>query len=84
MYHYGFGGGWLLGGLLMLLFWIVVIVLTFLIIRAVLHPGGATYQGPTAGPAVRNERALEILKERYARGEITREQYQEMRHDLEE
>jgi hypothetical protein len=27
--------------------------------------------------------ALEILKERYARGEITREEYQDMRRDLE-
>ena len=26
---------------------------------------------------------LEILKERYARGEITKEQYQDMRRDLE-
>jgi putative membrane protein len=28
-------------------------------------------------------RAMEILKERYARGEITREQYEQMRRDLE-
>jgi putative membrane protein len=28
-------------------------------------------------------RALDILKERYARGELTREQYEQMRRDLE-
>jgi putative membrane protein len=28
-------------------------------------------------------RALEILKERYARGEITREEYEDRRRDLE-
>ncbi len=31
----------------------------------------------------RNRRALEILKERYARGEITGEQFLKMREDLE-
>ncbi len=36
---------------------------------------------PAGGPA--GSRALEILKERYARGEITREQYEQMRRDLE-
>jgi uncharacterized membrane protein len=34
------------------------------------------------GSAARGS-ALEILKERYARGEITREEYQDMRRDLE-
>ncbi len=36
---------------------------------------------PAGGPA--GSRALEILKERYAKGEITREQYEQMRRDLE-
>ncbi|MER3421034.1 MAG: hypothetical protein C4290_11150 [Chloroflexota bacterium] len=30
-----------------------------------------------------SRRALEILQERYARGELTREQYEQMRRDLE-
>jgi len=33
-------------------------------------------------PAARQDTALDILKERYARGEITSEQYEEMRRDL--
>ena len=36
----------------------------------------------TGGPAVQQDAALDILKERYARGEITSEQYEEMRREL--
>lgn len=36
-----------------------------------------------AGGGGRSARALEVLQERYARGEITREQYEQMRRDLE-
>jgi len=38
---------------------------------------------PSAGPVSRGATSLEILNERYARGEITREQYEQIRHDLE-
>lgn len=33
-------------------------------------------------PASRSDRAFEILRERYARGEITREEYEARRRDL--
>jgi putative membrane protein len=67
-----------LGGLLMLLFWGGVIALTFFAIRALARPERGPDQSayPRATP-------LEILQQRYARGEITREQYTEMRRDLE-
>jgi putative membrane protein len=35
------------------------------------------------GPAQTSQTLLEILKARYARGEITREEYDQMRRDLE-
>jgi len=34
------------------------------------------------GPSHHEESALEILQKRYARGEITKEQYEEMKRDL--
>lgn len=79
---YGWGGyGWLgmmFGGLMMLVFWGGLIVLGFLAIRALARSGSAQPGSPASG----GNRALDILKERYARGEITKEQYEQMRQDL--
>jgi putative membrane protein len=64
-------GWWMLfGGIWMLFFWGAII---WLIIWGVLRLGG----GHTG-----SESPLEIAKRRYARGEITREQYEELRRDL--
>lgn len=68
-------GAWGVGMLLfMLLFWALIIVGIVALVRWAFGKGG----GPAPGG-----RALEILKERYAKGELTREQYQAMRRDLE-
>jgi putative membrane protein len=78
---WGGWGGWLIGGLLMLLFWGGVIALAFFAIRAVSRSGR---QGEGQEPSSRDgESALEILQKRYARGEISREEYLEMKRDLE-
>ena len=76
-------GGALFGGLLMVLFWGALIALAFFAVRAILRSSqnragsqAITLSGP--GPS----RALEILQERYARGEITRAEYEELRRDL--
>lgn len=68
---WGFGMG--LGGLVMLAFWGALIVGVVLLIRAL---GGAPGRRWHSTP-------IDILKRRYAAGEITREQYDEMRKDLE-
>jgi len=81
---YGWGFGWvmmLIGGLVMLLFWGIVIVLAVWVIRALTRPERDRGVG---GPSTLQENsAIEILKQRYARGEISREEYQNMRRDLE-
>ena len=72
------GGGWMwgvgmwLGGLAMLVFWGALIVGAILVVR---HLGGMPAGEPRTSP-------LDILKRRYASGEITREQYEQMRRDL--
>ncbi len=79
----GFGwGGMFFGGLMMLLFWGGLIVLGFLAFRALTRSGG--WQAGNTGPMVDQsaDNALAILKERYARGEIDKEQYDRMRADL--
>ena len=72
----GFGMG--LGGLVMVLFWVVLIVGAVWLARG-LFPTG---QQPPASSARLEPSADEILKQRYARGEITKEQFEQMRRDL--
>ncbi|MFZ0391539.1 MAG: SHOCT domain-containing protein [Calditrichia bacterium] len=74
MWHdMGWGGlwfGWL--------FWIIIfIVIIWLVVR--FAGGSQTRQQPPAS----GETPLDVLKKRYARGEITREQYEQMRKDIE-
>jgi putative membrane protein len=73
MHGYGWMGG--LGmGLGMLVFWGLIIVLIYLLVQS---PSGASSarQHPST--------PLDVLKRRYAAGEISREQYEQMRKDLE-
>jgi putative membrane protein len=73
------GHGWMwglgmgFGGLVMLAFWGVVVVGVMLLIRSI--GGFPADHGP--------ETPLNVLKRRYAAGQLTREQYEQMRKDLE-
>jgi len=71
----GFG---LLGLVLMILFWVGLVLVAAWLVRA-FFPGQGRPEPPTAppGPSPR-----EILDRRYARGELTRQQYELMKDDL--
>ncbi|MFW6078537.1 MAG: SHOCT domain-containing protein [Gemmatimonadota bacterium] len=70
-------GSWAWGMMLfMTLFWVAVIALVVWLIVRLTRGGGA------AGGAARGDRAEEILRERYARGEIDRESFERMLDDL--
>ena len=76
----GWGGGvagLVGGGLLMLLFWGVLIV------GAVVGVRWLWDQGRPAAGRGREESSIEILKQRYARGEIEREEFEMKKRDLE-
>ncbi len=64
---------WGVGGVLIAVFWILlfVILLSFLFTKRPWRPYHYFDEDP-----------LEILKRRYARGEITKEEYERMREDL--
>jgi putative membrane protein len=78
----GWGGGWsgmVFGPLIMIVVLVAVVALTVLLVRWIGGPwlGGASNHKPPQTP-------LDILKERYARGEIDKEEYQERRRVLDE
>ena len=76
----GFGG---FGFLFMLIFFMVIIGLAVWLVSA-LFPRGIQGEYPPRSPASQRgeETALDILKKRYARGEITKAEYESMRQDL--
>ena len=75
MMGYGFDGGagwiWMLGGLLVLVGFVVLIVWAVLSVSR-----GAASRDP-ARPT-----ALDILRERYARGEITQQEFEQAKKTL--
>lgn len=74
--HMMVGWGWL-GLLFMFLFWALVIgLIVWLIVTLARRSDGGT-----SAPA--RSRALEILEERYAKGEIDSEEFRQRKADLE-
>lgn len=68
----GYGMGWGGMGVGMGIIWILVILAIAALVMLVLkRPAGAS-----------GDRSIGIARERYARGEITREQFEEIKRDL--
>lgn len=74
-------GGMMLGGLGMLLFWALVIALVVLAVRG-LGASGTASQPPSRTTRSEQRTPLEIVQARYAHGEISREEYETIRRDL--
>jgi putative membrane protein len=70
----GWGGMWI-GWI----FWLAIIGLIIWGVNAIVNTNRSRNQHNDTPP---KEDALEILKKRYARGEITREQFEQMKRDL--
>ncbi len=67
--------GWGMGGLQMVLFWAVIIV-------AIVWAVKWLVSGSAGNATPRTDTPLEILKERYARGEIGKDEFEQKKHDL--
>jgi len=71
------GGWWGMG-----FGWISMILFWGLVILAIAALAKWLMQQPSGGGSPRDKTPLEILQERYARGEIDREEYEQKRQDL--
>ena len=62
------------GGIGMIIFWIIVIILIVVLVKFI-----ATQ---SSGRTERKETPIEIIKRRYASGEIDKEEYEQKKKDL--
>jgi len=76
MMGWGYGTSWL-GHIVMLAFWIALIIGIVFLIRWLIASARSGTQAASHGDS-----ALDILRKRYARGEINKEEFEEIKRDL--
>ncbi len=84
MWHAGDGMGWwmLWGGLMMIFFWGAIVGLIVWAIQSMTRRESSQEDVRQIGPSGRSP--LDIAKERYARGEVGREEFEKIKRDVEE
>ena len=70
---YGIAGGYGFGGIFMILWWVLIIGGIVMLVKWLSKSSSAESGG---------NKALDILKERYARGEIDEQEFQKRKQDL--
>lgn len=77
----GYSWGWMIfGAVMMILFWGGLIALAVVVVRGFTRAGSQASAGDSSWN--RSKSAVEILKDRYARGEIDKAEYEEIRRDI--
>ena len=74
----GWGGGWM-GPLFMMIIWVIILALAA---AAVIWVVRSTASGGMNQPRPDRPRGLEVLEERYARGEVNRDEYLQKKGDI--
>ena len=74
MWHFSEGMGWWMafGGVWMIIFWGALIALTVWVIKKLTE----------RGDSITKHNPLDIAKERYARGDLSRQEFEQLRKDL--
>ena len=78
----GFGSMMLFGGLVSIVFLVLVIDGAVWLVVALARGASTGTQPPLSGTLITGQTPLDIVKARYAKGEITKEQFDEMKRDL--
>ncbi len=76
--NFGFGFGWILS----LLIWVVIIWVIIVLLRMFWHHSRYGKSDASKHWMMGHSNAMEILRERYAKGEITKEDFEKMKKDL--
>ena len=82
--HFGWGGWWVFPVVMPLVMIIFLIIFLYIVFgrRGPKPPWWNNSEGPS-NHSKHSETAMEILKKRYAKGEITREEFEQIKTDLE-